>query len=240
MRLRKFALAFVILVLIPGLVLAISSQRAQIGVAIIVNVTPNPLGYAGRSIVAARRSPFVIAHLREVAAPLSRPYDAQALQILPGSDMMIAQAKTQAGVEVMASISPNPNATLLVSNQPSVTESVEAGVKTTFKCVYQVTVSTTNTDWQLKYGLSADFTSGSATFPGNDLTEAAYVVPPSPSPSPAETAFPVYADNGGIWSITNGAAYSGSKTFCVDLTFNVPIAIAQGTYSSNAIYTLYY
>jgi hypothetical protein len=236
MKLRPFVLAFIAFVIVPAIAFALTSQRAQIGITIVVNVTPNPLGYV-HAPGATDTEIVAKATLHGASPALERAFEAQELHFLPvNSDAVVAQV--QHSLRVEAEVTPNPTATLLTTDAPgsTVIENVEAGVVTKFSCVYHVTVDTTITNWQLKDGLSNDFSSGTATWPGTDLGKNTYVA----APNPTSTPFVVYADDGGAWSIVNGAYYSGTQTFCVDLTFNIPIATAQGTYSSNAIYTLYY
>lgn len=234
MKFRPAALAFFALIAIPVVALALTSERAQIGIPIIINVTPNPLGYNGNS-----QSPgeiAVSARLRGAPAAIERAFEAQELHFLQsGSGTLVAQT-VQKSVEVVASISPNPTATLLTANVTEVDISAEAGVPATFTCAYQVTVDTADTAWQLKDGLATDFHASATSFPGGDVSHNTY----SGTPNPTSTPFAVYADNGGSFATVNNATYSGAKVFCVDLTLNIPITTSQGAYSSNAIYTLYY
>jgi hypothetical protein len=59
----------------------------------------------------------------------------------------------------------------------------------------------------------------------------------SGTPQPAWTPYIVYSD-GQSWVV---AAASGlTKTYCVDLEVTLPISLAGGAYSSNAVYTLFY
>jgi hypothetical protein len=239
MKKRPFLWAFILAILVPSAALALTSQRAQIAVAIVVNVTPNPLGYvhsrggSGSGVITVR------ARLHDASPAMERAFEAQQLHFVPVSDaqsMVIAQSTKQKAVEVEAEVTPNPTATLLTSNVPQVTLNAEAGVNTLFTCAYMVKVDTTVSNWQLKDGLFTDFSSGTSSWSGTDLYHSTYVS----APIPAESPFVVYSDNGGSWHIINGAYYSGVQNFCVDLTLEIPIATPQGTYSSNAIYTLYY
>ena len=239
--------AFIALVLLPVAAIALTSQRAQMAVSIIINVTPNPLGYvpghSGAGTIIARAS------LHDAPPEIERAFEAQQLHfVVAGGGMVVAQAKQKA-VEVEAEVTPNPNATLLTFQTPppptpsaetgaangTVIINAEAGIPTFLQCAYMVEVDTAVNNWQLKDGLFTDFSNGSTTFSGNDVSHATYVS----APAPASTAFVVYSDNGGVWSVVNGT-YSGVKNFCVDLTLNIPIATPQGQYSSNAVYTLYY
>ena len=235
MKFRPLVLAFLALVLVPAVALALTSQRAQIGITIIINATPNPLGYlhapgATDTIVAK-------ATLRGAPPALERAFEAQQLHFLPmSSSTLIAQANEKS-VRVEAEVTPNPNATLLTTDAPgsTVVVSAEAGIATTFSCAYHVKVDTTVTSWQIKDGLSANFAGTATSFPGGNVANNTYPV----TPNATSTPFVVYATDGGVWA-TIGNTWSGAKTFCVDLTINMPIATPQGTYSSNAIYTLYY
>lgn len=234
MKLRPFLWAFLALVLIPMTALALQTQRAQMGVTILINVTPNPLGYhrgpSASDIIIAR------VHLHGASPAIEREFEAQQLHFTQLAPSVVAQSQAEKSVKVEAEITPNPNATLLTSDAPgyAVTLNAEAGVTATFPCAYHVKVQTTITNWQLKHGLSADFTNGSANWSGNDLANNSYIT----TPLPTSTPFQVFADNGGTWSILG--TNSGTQQYCVDLTLNIPISTAQGTYSSNAIYTLYY
>ena len=231
---RRILVAVALLALAPIAAQAlIQSQRDQIGIGIIINVTPNPLGYAPNRSSGATDMIIAKASLHGAPASVERMFEAQQLHFTSGG-IQVAQT-AQKGVKVDAHISPNPLATLLYSDQNSVTLNVEAGIVTAFPCVYHVTVSTAQTSWTLKHGLSADFTSGSSTFVGGSVANNTHI---GPTPLPTSTPFVVYSTDGGVWS--NLPAGSGSATYCVDLTLSVPIATPQGTYSSNAIYTLYY
>ena len=228
---RIALVAFAMLVLIPTIVQAIQTQRGQIGVTIIINVTPNPLGLAmpppPTGAVVAK------ATLRGAPPAIERRFEAEQLHFT-GAPVMVAQ-NVQKGVKVEASIAPNPTATLLYSDQTAVVVNAEAGVATVFSCAYHVTVHTTITSWSLDHGLSVDFNDGAGnTFLGKYVGNNSYVATPRPTATP----FTVYADNGGTWNLlqTNG----GIQTYCVDLTINMPITTPQGTYSSNAVYTLFY
>lgn len=233
MKLRPAIIAFFFLALLPLAAQALlQSQRAQIGVTILINVTPNPLGYlhapgATDAIVAK-------ATLRGAPRSLERAFEAQQLHFLPASSVTVAQV--QHSVRVEAEVTPNPTATLLTTDAPGSTVmlSAEAGVTTAFSCVYHVTVQTTQTGWTLKHGLSNDFSSGVSTFAGGDVANNSHVAAPNPTATP----FVVYQTNGGVWAVLG--TNSGTQTYCVDLTLNIPIATAQATYSSNAIYTVYY
>jgi hypothetical protein len=209
----------------------IQSQRAQIGVNIIVNVTPSPLAYAPQTVA-------------RVAAPIERmPIMARfALRARGSSDgvdvtindiqTLVAQTSAQSALKVQANVTPNPNATMLTSNSPGVQMSGIAGTTVTMSCVYQVKVQTTATSWTLRHGLSANF--DGTTFPGADLKNDSYPSPPS-SPNPTYTPFVVYPS---AWTVLGSGG--GTKNYCVDLQVTIPGNTPEGTYSTNAIYTLYF
>lgn len=249
MKIRPLVLAFIALIMVPVAVQALSSQQAQLGITILINVTPNPLGYnqshsATGDVIVAR------ARLRGASPALERAFEAQSLQFLPESPGAITVAQAQKSVRVDAEVTPNPTGTLLTTNAPGSTVIVnaEAGIEVAYQCVYQVTVDTTVKAWQIKEGLATNFFNGSLSFPGGDVRNNTYVasaaappVPPLPtmSPIPTSTPFTVYATNGGVWT-QFGTSWSGTETFCVDLVLNIPIATPGGVYGSNAIYTLFY
>lgn len=228
MTFRRFFLAFVVLALVPIAAPAILvQQRDQIPVTIIINVTPNPLGYNAAPGGAAGIIASLSLHGRHGSR---RRFQAESLHFSSGAPVEVAQH--QAPLKVEANVSPNPLATLLYSDTNQVTVNATAGggpVKIT--CAYHVTVSTTVTYWQLKDGLYSDFGTG---FPGGSVSRVSYITAPAVSPTP----FPVYLDNGHVWASldTNKLA----KTYCVDLSVTVPGTVAGGQYSSNAVYTLYY
>lgn len=207
-------------------------QRDQISIAILVNVTPAPV--ALRTIPTSDQSArTIVAHisLRGASPAIERVFEAQSLQFEPGS-YEVAQTNQKA-VKVEAEVSPNPNATLLYSNQNSIVVNAVAGTTVAVPCAYQVTVDTTKTYWQLYDGLSNDF---AGSFPGGDLANNTHLS--GATPQPTATPFFVYPDNSDRWAlrVTSGL----QKTYCVDLTLSVPVSVAQGAYSSNAVYTLYY
>jgi hypothetical protein len=241
-RTRIVLALFAALVALPLIAEAIQIQRAQIGITIIVNATPNPLGFLPHPPADSASGIVARATLEGAPKPIEEAFErAQQLHFVAqpsalGGPQVIAQAAKQGAVRVEASIAPNPTATLLYSDQSAVVLNAEAGIATHFTCVYHVTVDTTISSWTLKHGLDADFNNGSGvTFPGIDVGNNSYA---GATPNPTATPFTVYADNGGTWYVL--AASSGAKTYCVDIVVDMPITTAQGTYSSNAIYTLYY
>ncbi len=235
MKLRAAIVAFAVLAMLPLVAQALlQQQRAQIGITIIINATPNPLGYvrapgASDTIVAT-------ATLRGAPPAIERAFEAQQLHFMPtSSGTLVAQAHEKS-VRVEAEVTPNPNATLLTTDAPgsTVVLSAEAGIATHFACVYHVKVDTTLTGWTLKHGLSADFAGTATSWPGGDVANNSYLA----TPNPTSTPFLFYSTDGGVWAVLQ--VNSGIQTYCVDLTIDMPIATPQGTYSSNAIYTLYY
>jgi hypothetical protein len=187
------------------------TQRDQIAITIVVNVTPAPVGVLERH--EARGSTDEIAVSGRVR------------------QTVVAQASAQKAVRVEANVTPNPNATLLYSDNPLVSINVTAGTTVVVPCAYHISVHTTTNNWQLKHGLSNDFASG---FPGSVVANNSYLLTPNPTATP----FIVYADDGSVWaSLTTN---SGIKQYCIDLTIKVPVAVAGGTYSTNAVYTLYW
>ncbi len=211
----------------------IQTQRAQIGVTIIVNVTPTPIAYAPRAI--AQTAP----QDRIERFPIMAKFALHARGSADGVDStvvdvenLIAQSSAQSSLKVQAKVTPNPNATLLTSNLPSATLSGMAGTTVRVSCIYQVQVDTTITAWTLRQGLSANF--DGTVFPGTDLSNNSYPSPPS-SPNPAYTPFVVYPS---AWTVLSSGG--GLKNYCVDLQVAIPATTPQGSYSSNAIYTLYY
>ncbi len=235
-KFRPLLWAFLAIVLVPSVALALQSQRAQLPVTIIIDVTPNPLGYTH----GAGASDAIVAHatLRGAPPAIERAFEAEQLHFVPSAGgILVAQTAKQKALEVEAEVTPNPNATLLTTSAGGgqVEIPAEAGVAKTVSCAYTVQVQTTQVNWELKDGLFSDFTNGTTTWPGGDVAHATYVV----SPAPTQTPFIVYSKNGGVWAVVNGT-YSGTKNFCVDLTLNIPISTPQGQYTSNAVYTLYY
>ena len=203
----------------------IQSQRSQIGIAIVVNVTPAPLSYDP----APAGSPGVPIEARfALRARGSEPsVDSVAIQ---GLTNMVAQAAVQRALKVQAKVTPNPMGTLLTSNFSSVAMTGTAGTTIKQSCIFTVSVKTTITAWTLREGLSADLTSG---FPGNDIGNDSYLQ--GNTPQPTSTPFIVYPTT---WTIL--ASSSQSKSYCVDLTVTIPPTLPGGTYSTNAVYTLYY
>ncbi len=82
-KIRPLLWAFLAIVLVPSVALALQSQRAQLPITIIVNVTPNPLGYAH----GAGASDLIVARARLHNAPLAieRAFEAEQLHFVPSS-----------------------------------------------------------------------------------------------------------------------------------------------------------
>lgn len=198
-------------------------QRDQISIGVIVNVTPAPIVYAP-----AAAPPASIAASLTLREAKGSAQNVDAFVLDAGE--LVAQSSQQRSLKVTAQVTPNPNATTLYSNIPSVAMTGTAGTTIQQTCIYAVTVHTTITSWTLREGLSGDF---AGNFPGTDLGNNSYVQ--GATPKPTSTPFIVYPT---AWSVmdTNG----GIKTYCVDLTLTIPAAVPGGTYSTNAVYTLFY
>ncbi len=206
-----FLAACVVVVATAPVLASFVTQRDQISITIVVNVTPAPVSMLETH--PARGSADDIAVTGRVR------------------ERIVAQASAQKPVRVEASVTPNPNATLLYSDNPIVVVNATAGTSVTIPCAYHVNVHTTTNNWQLKHGLSDDFGSG---FAGATVANNSYLLAPNPTATP----FIVYADDGHVWASL--ATNSGIKQYCVDLTIKVPVAVAGGAYSTNAVYTLYW
>jgi hypothetical protein len=225
-RLQRLALAFAVVVL-GAIVLSPRShaglaqqQRDQIAINVIVNVTPA----AGFVPPPAQQVPIAARlHLRE-----SRGSDQNVDAFVSQSGELVAAA--QKSLKVTAQVTPNPNATLLYGNIPGVQMTGTAGTTIQQSCIYTVTVHTTITTWTLREGLSGNFAAG---FPGTDLANNSYIQ--GATPQPTSTPFIVYPTS---WSILGQSG--GIKTYCVDLSLTIPATVPGGTYSTNAVYTLYY
>ena len=241
--LRRALVLFGVLIVLPMIAnAAFQTQRDQIFVSIIINVTPAPLVMRPRSASPAAAIAVGL-KLDSVAQP-RRVFQAQSLAFAASPSLL---AQNQGSVRVEASISPNPTATMLYGNNcngqfpvagscSGWTISQTAGTTQVYTCAYEVVVDTKVNSWTLDHGLYSNFAinSGSGSFPGGDLANNTHIATPHPTATP----FQVYLTDGGVWP----AAGTGNlmKTFCVDLTLTIPATTAQGTYSSNAVYTLYY
>ncbi|MGB6986745.1 MAG: hypothetical protein WBD74_12295 [Candidatus Aquilonibacter sp.] len=219
----------------------IATQQAQIGFTIIVNVTPSPmptttplLGYAPQHTSDASGRPSISAvSLRRAMPDLRRAFRAESLHF-DGGSMLVAQAQVQHGVLVQAEVTPNPKATILYTDigaapASSVTLDQTAGTTVQYACAFTVTVDMLTT-WVLDQGLSNDFASD---FSGKELANNTYAA----TPMPTSTPYVVYADDGKVWS--QMATGTTKTTYCVTLTLTIPGTTDSGSYSTNAIYTLY-
>ncbi len=223
--------------LIIGLVFAqpvkatIQTQQSQIIIPIFVQVIGTPIGYAPHQAPGQ----MTIASTLDRAAPaLQRTYRAEGLHFASDDSTLVAQAQVQHSVLVQAEVTPNPKGTILVSNYPSVSVTAAPGqtVKVLPACYFQVTVNM-STAWSLEEGITSDLSGG--TFPGKDIANDTYKL--AATPLPTSTPYIVYADDGGVWSgLASGTAIT---TYCVDLTVTVPLAVPDGNYSTNAVYTLF-
>lgn len=202
----------------------VQTQRTQISVYILINVTPAPVVYAPQAD--ATQAPIAIG-MRMRARGSSDNVDA------PNVDLGNTVAQAQSSLRVQAEVSPNPNATLLYTNTTAVTMNGTAGTTVNQTCAYTVTAHTTQTSWTVYEGLANDF-AGTA-FPGKDLFNNTYLQTGTPNPAP--TAFIVYPDNNNQWSIM--AKSGGNAVYCVDLQVQIP-STASGAYSTSAVYTMYY
>jgi hypothetical protein len=244
-RLRLAVLVLGLLVAIPVVVSAgFQTQRDQIDITITINVTPAPI--ALRALPSTGIGAGIVARLS--LNPSERPpraFRAENLVFELGN----AVAQSQGSVKVEAEISPNPNATMLYGNNcqgnspttgtcSSWTTSQTAGTTQTYPCAYEVVVDTTVSSFTLDDGLYTNFeqSGGSGSFAGGDVANNTYVS--TATPQPTATPFLVYTTDGGQWAKVETGGYM--RTYCVDLTVTIPSTTAQGTYSSNAVYTLYY
>lgn len=198
-------------------------QRAQQTVYILVNVT----GLAQNAVPHTGGNPDAIAARFALRARGSQPsVDAEALN---GMGTLVAQS--QADVRVQAEVTPNPNATLLVTNQSSITLNGTAGTTITQSCVYTVTSNAVSiSSWTIKQGLASDF---NGSWPGHDLANNSYLQ--ASTPQPTATPFYVYPTNWAVMA-TNGH----QQTYCVDLTLTIPATVPTGAYSTTAVYTIWY
>ena len=202
------------------------TQRDQISVVVLVNVTPAPVAYAPAR---SDRNSGISMRMQMRA----RGGGFESVPNFGIGDNVVAQA--QSAARVQAEVSPNPNATLLYYNVSEVSMTGTAGTTLTATCAYTITVHTLATiSWTLDDGLSNDF-SGS-TFPGNSLANNTYIQ--GGTPQPTSTPFVVYPNNNNSWFAR--AKSTGIQTYCVDLTLNIPKAVPGGAYSTNSVYTLFY
>jgi hypothetical protein len=241
-RMRLFLVLFAILALVPLVSQATIQQlRAQITVNIDLMVT-NALGFAAPSSSGVGSGIVADLELNKSEDP-KRFANAENISFVGGN--VVAQAVQQGGVEVRASISPNPLGTVLYAGCtgipvgcPNVIVPVTAGTQTSVSCPYTVTVDTTQGSWTLEHGLFSDFAGtndqgANQTFSGRLLFNNSHLT----TPLPAYTPFIVYSDGQAFVNLATGG---GMKTYCIDLRITVPTTVFTGNYYSNATYSLYY
>ncbi|MGC2131369.1 MAG: hypothetical protein WA629_14890 [Candidatus Aquilonibacter sp.] len=242
--LAALAIGILALVLTQPVKATIASQQQQIGMLIIVVVSPNPLGYVPHQAPAGNAAPAVVSSLsrHRVTPSLARGFQAEGLHFEQGSSTLVAQAQVQHSVLMQAEVTPNPKATILYTQEPlgtpanSVTLNATAGTTTQYPCAFYVIVDM-NTTWSLEEGLASEMTasSGGSTFPGKDVANNTYIS--SATPKPTSTPYVVYPDDGKSWSLLGSG--TSMTTYCVTLTITVPAETPATTYSDNAIYTLF-
>ena len=210
----------------------IQTQQAQIVVNVVVQVVGTPIGYVPHQ-APAQGGLTIASALRRAVPSVQRAFNAEGLHFEGDSSTLVAQAQVQHSVLVQAEVTPNPKGTILVTNVPNVTVTAAPGqtVRVTPACSLTVTVNMT-TAWSLEEGVTSDFSAG---FPGKDLANDTYLQPTTPKPT--STPYIVYADDGSVWSGLGSG--TGITTYCVDLTVTVPPSVTDGTYVTNAIYTLF-
>lgn len=198
-------------------------QRAQWTVFILVNVT----GIARAPVPSTLPGDSIIARLTLRAKGSQPAVDAEAIN---GMTTLVAQSQQQ--VRVQANVTPNPNATLLVTNTQNINLAGTAGTTIRQSCVYTVTSNAASiASWTIKQGLANDFISGS--WAGSSLANNSYLQ--GGTPQPTSSPFVVYPTN---WTVMATNGYT--KTYCVDLTLSIPGTVKTGSYSTTAVYTLWY
>jgi len=236
---KRFQLLFIAVgAVLLGLIFAqpvkatIQTQQSQIAINVVVQVVGTPVGYVPHQ-TPARGGLTIASALRRAMPALQREFRAEGLHFDSDPSTLIAQAQVQKPVLVQAEVTPNPKGTILVSNVPNVTMTAAPGQTVTLmpKCSLTVTVNMT-TAWSLEEGITSDF---AASFPGKDLANDTYKN--SATPVPTATPYIVYADDGSVWSGLGSG--TGITTYCVDLTVTVPLTVTDGTYVTNAVYTLF-
>lgn len=210
----------------------IQTQQAQIAVTVVVPVVGTPIAYVPHEAPAQAGQPTISSiALRRATPTFERAFRAESLQFDRDGSTTVAQAQVQNPLLVQAEVTPNPKATILVSNMPSYTfnPGVAPGSTVHVTCAFTVKVNM-STAWSLEEGITSDFASD---FPGKDLANNTYVS----SPLPTATPYIVYADDGDVWSgLGSGSVIT---TYCIDLTVTVPASVLDGTYQTNAVYTLF-
>ncbi|TAM59686.1 hypothetical protein EPN52_07045 [bacterium] len=206
----------------------ITAMRAQKSVYVLINVTPSPIVYRPRSTPHGHGGHYAFG----LAA--ARASTREAGWVADTDPVQVAQVSAQGAVPVQANVTPDPTSSLLHTNTAAISLSGTAGTTIKAACAFTVTVGTTAPSWTLYTGLSADF--AGTTFPGSDLAYNMYVTTPA-SPE-TYTAYVVYPDNNNNWAVATPG--NSPATYCVDLQLTIPGSVPGGSYSSNAVYSLYY
>jgi hypothetical protein len=213
----------------------LQTLQTQVGVTILVDVvapTPTPVAYVPQRAPVEGEQPVIADVSLKRMLPGQRAFRAEAIQFT-GNTWTIAQAQVQHSLLVQSEVTPNPKATLLYTNNPSVGPyTITSGTTQVEKCAFEVVVDAAKA-WTLDEGISQDF---SAAFPGKDVGNNTYLS--AATPKPTATPYIVYADDGNAWS-TLSTGGIGMTTYCVDLTITVPAAVTAGPYTTNAVYTIY-
>ncbi|HUA09005.1 MAG TPA: hypothetical protein VMA98_06990 [Candidatus Acidoferrales bacterium] len=217
----------------------IASQQSQISVLVVVDVvgtpvpTATPVGYLPFASPAQAGQPVISSvAVRRLTTSQERPFQAESLEFSGDDSTIVAQAQVQNPLLVQAEVSPNPKATLLVSDYPTVTMTAPPGGSASLPACYFTVKVNMSTTWSLEQGITNDFVTG---FPGTDLRNNTYKN--SATPQPTSTPYVVYADDGSEWSVLGSG--TAITTYCVDLTVTVPSSVTDGPYSTYAVYTLF-
>ncbi len=191
---------------------------------------------ADAAFIQVQRTQAAIYILVNVApAPLARRPDPRAIAY-EGAPFDVAQVQKQKGIPVQANVIANPYGNLLTTSTNTLVYSQTAGTTVLYPCAYHVKVTTAIASWTLYTGLSNDF---DPSFNGNDLSWVDYPgAPPTPPATPVFQIFRVYPDNNNAWQADRRG--SGNYDECVDLSLAIPASVPGGSYSSNAIYSIYY
>lgn len=205
------------------------TQRDQIEVTVLLNITGVAKAPAAPDAGPPVSAPEIAAHIALRAKGSANYVDSD--NVFERGSVLVAQ-QTQSAVKVEAEVSPNPMGTLLYSNNPMVTLNGTAGTTIKQSCAYQVTVDSVQASWTLKDGLSQSPTSAATSFPGTDISRNNYA---GATPQPTSSPFTVYPT---AWQ--NASTAGRMKTYCVDLSIAVPGSVPTGTYSTTAIYTVYW
>jgi len=128
-----FFAACVVVVASGPVFASLVQQRDQIAVTVVINVTPAPVGMRG------------VTPSEGAMARINREARGSADEVAVNGQIrqtVVAQATAQKAVRVEANVSPNPNATLLYSDQPIVTINATAGTTVAVPCAYHVNIKT--------------------------------------------------------------------------------------------------